>query len=404
MSNDKLRISNSGALEHSPLGPSAGERWLNCTASVLWTQGMPDSPSIYAAEGNFGHNISEYCRIKNVPAKEYIGFTQTIDGFTFTCDAAFADAIQEFLDYVNSFDCEPPGVFVESRVSYSGWVKYGFGTLDDGRICPGSAPEKNLIAVTDLKMGTGIKVYAENNTQLKLYGLGMYQELGWLYDIEGFMLNISQPRLEHLDEWWISTPDLLKWAEEEVVPAARAAVTGEGATFSAGKWCQFCPGKNICKHRAESMQKDYDEKAANTLTESDLGPIYGKLGGIRKWCDDVEQSCQQHVQAGAQLIGPDNLPLKMVEGRSNRVWEDAEEAEKTLRSTRKFKVSELFKKTLIGIPVAEKVLGKNNPVLTPLIKKPKGKPVLVLGSDPREPINNLADEIDDLEEEEQFIP
>jgi len=388
-------------LEHSPLGPSAGKRWINCTASVLYTKDMPDTTSIFAAEGTFGHNISEYCRAENVPAVKYIGHTETIDGYTFTCDAAFADAIQVFLDYVNSFDGD---AFFELRVHYDFWVELGFGTSDDIRI--GINTDEGICTITDLKMGKGVKEFAVDNTQLRLYGLGVIQELGHLYEIDTFQLNICQPRLDHIDEWTIPASEIIEWAETTAKPQSIIAITGEGAEFKPGDWCRFCPGKLDCNARTQwvhnQMSDEMDEVIdVNTMSLAELGDSFANLGTIRSWCNDIEESCMTKVQGGQEVIGPDELPLKMVSGRSNRTWRNDGAAEKMMRASKKFKkVADMFTQKLIGIPAAEKVMGKKNEDLLAEVIKPAGKAVLVLGSDPREVYQANTDEMEDLDDDD----
>ena len=399
------------AMAHSPLGASGSERWLHCTSSVLWTWDMHEDPSKFAAEGTFGHNISEYCRIENRPARDYIGHQETIDGFTFTCDAAFADAVQVFIDYVSQF---PGEAFYELRVNYDDWVKYGFGTCDDIRLVPKKDGKFKLV-VTDLKMGEGIQVYAKDNPQLMLYALGAIQELGMFYDIDEIQLNICQPRLDHLDEWTVPYDDLMAFGEL-AKQKGKIALSGEGE-FVAGSWCtkNFCRGRHICKTRASQMadlldaemddEEGIDEDTVvdpNTISNTLLGKLYSSIDFIRGVLNGIEERAGALVQAGEEVLGSDGLPLKYVSGRANRAYIDKEVAEKKLKGTRKIPKDVLYKTTLAGIPAMEKVLGKNHPFFEldgkkAIIHKPKGKPVLVLGSDPREPIKTVDDEIDELD-------
>ncbi len=54
-------------------------------------------------------------------------------------------------------------------MDYSRWAKQGFGTADALIIA------NNTIEVIDLKYGKGVKVDAQNNPQLMLYGLGAFR-------------------------------------------------------------------------------------------------------------------------------------------------------------------------------------------------------------------------------------
>ena len=61
---------------------------------------------------------------------------------------------------------------------------------------------------------------------------------------------IFQPRLANISEFSISKSDLLAWAADTLVPAAKLAHAGEGE-FCAGAHCQFCKIKATCRKRAE---------------------------------------------------------------------------------------------------------------------------------------------------------
>ena len=47
--------------QHALLSPSSAHRWLACAASVAASQGIPDTPSVHAAEGTHAHDIAAMC-------------------------------------------------------------------------------------------------------------------------------------------------------------------------------------------------------------------------------------------------------------------------------------------------------------------------------------------------------
>ena len=106
------------------------------------------------------------------------------------------DHVQTYLDYVRSI---PGELLVEQRLDLTPWVPEAFGTadaviLDDG-ICH----------IVDLKYGKGVRVDAEENTQLMLYALGAYHAYDAIYGpITKFVLHIAQPRLNHFDRWEVA--------------------------------------------------------------------------------------------------------------------------------------------------------------------------------------------------------
>ena len=386
---------------HSPLGPSAAERWLNCPGSVLLTRDIPDHSSDFANEGTAAHTLSEWCRNEQTPAKHYKGMeinVKTEDGIkVFKIDAEMINKVQEFLNYVNQFGGD---AFYELRAVFDHWVPGGFGTADDVRIQDG------VCVVTDLKYGKGVQVYAEDNPQTKLYALGTYQQLRHLYDFDRFQLNIHQPRLDHIDEWEISLPELLVWAEDVVKPVAAIAMK-PGAPIVPGVWCQFCKIKTTCKVRAEAVLETVVEDFVNldaingsevlqsaVLTNDQMAHILPKLDMIKAWCTDLEVRAVREILQGHQ-VGD----YKLVEGRSNRKWRDESNAEAALREC-KLKVSEIFKSTLISPTEAEKLLGKKHPVIISQVIKPRGKPKLAPGSDKRPAmVISAEDEFADLDGE-----
>ena len=383
-------------LAHSPLGPSSAERWINCPGSVNATRGIADTSSEYAAEGTFAHSIAEMARQANKPAKTYIGHKGSVDGFDFECDADMAQHVQYFIDYVNQWDADEN--LNESRVKYDSWVDEGFGTLDAALLNDGQ------VIICDLKYGKGIQVYAEDNFQLKLYALGIFQEYGSLYEIESFRLCVVQPRIDWIDEWEISTEELLTWAEEVVEPAADEAAT-DTARFRAGSWCQWCKIRQTCRTRADTIKATLLDELGeitdpNEVSESELGEYMDMLPLIKQWCSDIAERTEALVLAGHEIIGSDGLPYKMVAGRGSRAWRDEAEVEKAMRNY-KVKVSDMFVSKLVSPAQAEKLksIGKNHPIMKKYVVNKTGKPALVPGSDKREPFKPGADEMDSYDDE-----
>lgn len=382
---------------HSPLGPSAAYRWLNCPGSVRATAGIIDKSSIYAAEGNFAHDISELARQEGRPAKDYIGHKATVAGFEFECDAEMAQHIQMFLDYEAQFEADER--LNEVKVRYDAWVEDGFGTLDAGLLNDGTC------IIIDLKYGKGIQVYAENNEQMKLYALGVYQEYFELYDIQKFKLAIMQPRLNHIDEWEISAEELLVWAEETVEPAADLAMS-EDAPFKAGDWCDknFCKIKHSCVTRTQAYKEMMLDEISDIrdpveMGNEELGELAGLIPLMQKWAKDVMEHVEKLVLAGEEIIGSDGLPYKMVAGRGIRKWRDEAEAEKAMRAY-KIKVGDMYTKKLVSPAQAEKLasIGKGHPIIEKHCVKSHGKPALVPGSDKRPAYKVSADEMDEIDD------
>jgi Protein of unknown function (DUF2800) len=399
--------------EHSPLGPSSSKRGINCSGSIKASKGATEDESPYAAEGTALHYLSELCRNQNEKALCWIGHKFKVGKFTFEVDQEFADTAQAFVDWC----AEQPGKpLTEQRVDYSGYFpastikEFGpaFGTLDDARLLT------KVCYITDFKGGKGIQEYAEENTQLLLQALGVYEAFNWIYDFEGFQLQICQPRLNHFDSWYISVADLLTWAGNTI--PAWGLRAEEGTQFKAGSWCRFCRIRKKCAVRAnagvqamleQGEFEDLDQlevhalrarNAGHMITTEELVKILPSLDIFKAWIKDMEKRAVSELIAGDKTL---REHYKLVEGRSNRKWkgsvEDIENAMPPEGPT-------LYEKPeMKSVSVLEKELGKKGfaELFGKFVDKPHGKPKLVPASDKRAEITGQAlVEFDNLDDEE----
>ena len=236
--------------EHSRLGPSSAERWIECPASVRATAGIADEGSSFAIEGTAAHAVAEACEANGVRGEHYLGWTVRVrrgDKHTdVECGQEMVDGVNMFLEYVDEF---PGESLNESRVDYPLIIEGGFGTMDRAKI----EPDGKRVHVFDLKYGKGVPVDATDNPQLKLYALGMDHTFGWMSEeTEQYVVHVVQPRLDNISSWAVSREELLQWGGEVAARQARKAVDGNGE-FKAGKWCTFCKIKATCMVRASSV-------------------------------------------------------------------------------------------------------------------------------------------------------
>lgn len=410
--------------DHSPLGPSSGERWIHCAWSVLATRGLVDPGSDFALEGTAAHGLSEHCRRTNLPAQNFLGWTMRVQtGETyrdFTVTQEMVDAVTDYIDWVDEVIGDD---LIEERVHYEEYVPKGFGKLDAARMLPG------LGVVTDFKFGKGIQVYAKDHTQTKIYALGIYLKYNWLYDFKKFVLRIAQPRLDHMDEWEISVEDLLKWAEEVLKPAAARVLAGD-KTVKAGEWCQFCKIKLTCETRAKSLMTELvgDEfenlEEAVTKTETltidslrdreHVATLLKAADRIVKFFKSLKVFAMKELQQG-NAVGD----YKLVQGRAKRIYAVPEEAAVHRLIQAGLPETQAYKTVAITPPAAEKILGKEifapakdatarKPAKPPgrlfgLVRTLDGKPTLAPGSDSRPALAHVdPSDFENLDEEEDF--
>lgn len=338
---------------HALLSASGSSRWMNCPGSVRLTRDMPEETSPFAQEGTVAHDIAEKILRGEAELDDYPDHQQL---------SRYIDFIAE--QYDTSMDSI---LFIEERLSYTDWVPDGFGTSDATIINPAD----KSIHIVDLKWGKGVQVFADNNSQMRLYALGALQRFMFEYELETVHMTIVQPRLDHIDTDTISVNALLKFGEE-VKLAARMALMDDAPTIPSPKACQWCKAKTRCRARALDMLSNgtSDNPLLSNEELSDLLPLAKDL---EKWAKDLQAYMLEMAMEGETIRGH-----KLVEGRSVRRWTDnaAEVLAEAVEDSEK-----LYEKKLLGIGAIEKLVGKK--LVNEVTTKPAGKPALVPSTDKR---------------------
>lgn len=405
---------------HAKLSASGSHRWINCPGSIEAEEGYEDTTSDHAKEGSVAHFLAEMALVHEKPAEFWKGqkvFVYKDNGDikalmtashkvtaeeealydVFEINDEMCGYVQEYVDYVRSHIDENSDATFEMRVDFSPWTAPGqFGTADAIII------NGEKVVVVDLKYGKGNKVFVEENSQARLYALGVIEDLGMVYDLKEIKLVIHQPRLDHVDEEEMTVEDLLKWGKS-IKTKAKAALK-PGAKRVAGELqCKWCKAKADCPELAklalETAAKEFEEsvfkiKDVDTLDIETKVEIYKRRDLIAGFLDAVSISLHEEIKHGGEVPG-----FKLVEGRSNRVWKNEEEVEKLLNKLEELKPDDIYTKKLNGPAPIEKILGKEHEIIVEHVTKPEGKPTLVPEADKREAlIFNPAEEFDGVEE------
>ena len=368
--------------DHAPLSPSSSERWINCTASAKHNVGS-DTGSTYAQQGTDAHALCEY-KVKKALGYKMCDPTPDLefnDEEMEECATAYCEFIIEVVQAAKE-SCPDPLVLVEQRLDFTRWVAESFGTADCICVADGT------MTVVDFKYGLGVLVDAENNSQMQMYALGALNIFESLYDIQTIRMIIFQPRRDNISTAEITKEELLRWADEILVPAAALAANGDG-DYKAGKHCRFCRIRATCRKRAEYnlQMAQYDFAVPDTLADDEISMILDRADTFIGWVNDVKSYALE------QAIGGKNYPgFKIVEGRSNRRYTDSDAVASVVTEAG----FDPYEHKLMGVTAMTKMLGtkKFNTLLDALIEKPKGKPTLVPESDKRP-----AWTIDDFKEE-----
>lgn len=374
---------------HALLSASGAKKWMNCTASARLEEQLPEKPSEYASEGTLAHEI---CELKL--RKEYTETSMSSRAFTTRFNKLKKhDQYQKEMDgftdiYVNYINLltynfpTQPYVAIEKKIDYSNYAPEGFGTADCVII------HQDTCYVIDFKYGKGIKVYADNNPQMMLYGLGVLNDYGYIYNIQKVVLVVVQPRLDSISEWEVAADDLRTWGKIEVKPAAELAFKGEGGC-NQGEWCDscFCNASALCSHRRdENMElEEYIDPISGKLpepkllTNEEVGAIIARAQFLAKWVKKLESFALSELVKGNAVPG-----WKIVEGRSNRAFADQDGALENLIKSG-YDESVLYNKVPLSLSGLESLLTKEeyNTLLAPYVTKPHGAPTLAVESDKR---------------------
>ena len=371
--------------KHSLLSPSSSHRWLNCPPSLRLSQQYEDTTSDYALEGTDAHSLCEY-KLKSalgIKAKDPTANLTYYNEEMEECATGYATYILELLEDAKT-KCSDPLILIEQRIDYSKYAKDGFGTGDCIIV------SDNILHVIDYKHGTGILVDSNDNSQMKLYGLGALELFDGIYDIETVSMTIYQPRRNNISTFTLSKDELYKWANEILKPTAKLALEGEGK-YKCGDWCIFCKVKNECRARAEYNMElaKYEFKLPPLLEDEDIEEILENIDGLISWASDIKEYALHAALRGKQWQG-----FKLVEGRSNRKYTDEDAVAKIV----KFSGYDPYEHKVKGITAMEKTLGKSkfSELLSELVEKPSGKPTLVPDSDKRPAMNTAINDFKEI--------
>lgn len=377
---------------HALLSASGAVRWLACTPSARLEDEIEDVSSEAAKEGTFAHELAEVELRKALGerARRPRGYADS-PYYAPEMEGYLTEYVTAVMERVSAHRAVSPDalILIEDRLDFGLWVPEGFGTGDVVIV------SDLAIEVIDLKYGKGVRVDAQGNPQLRLYGLAALHAYDQFFDADQVIMTIVQPRLDHISSETMEASELFRWADEFVVPRARLAFEGRGE-FAPGEHCRFCKIAPSCKARAEQNLKlaKYEFAEPATLTIEEIADILGRVDELVKWANDVKGYALEQVRDhGAEIPG-----WKLVEGRSNRKYADEDQAAAALIEAG-YEPDQIYKpKALNTITAIEKLMGKKRflEVLGDAVIKPQGQPTLVPETDKRPAISSAQSAADDF--------
>lgn len=362
---------------HAVLSASSSSRWLKCPPSAVAATMYPNTGTEFTKEGTLAHEVAEIVVRRWLEEQAVVVGLLLPDGSEPTqemiqCAEAYRDYIQELITDDNAV------VLLEQRLDFSPWVPDGFGTGDCIII------QGNRLDVVDYKYGKGVQVSAENNSQMRLYGLGALNDYGIVYNIQEVGMHIFQPRLNNISISVLTVDELMAWGEE-VAPIAELAAQGKG-DYCSGEHCRFCPHAGSCPTLSADCMKVVNlgggKAAVPTMAPWMIADILKQESMISGWLKAVKERALSQMLSGEEIPG-----FKVVEGRGSREW-DSEEAVCLILDAAGYSYEDYTTKPELLSPYQlEKSIGKKKVVELLngcLVTKP-GNPTIAPATDKRQP-------------------
>jgi hypothetical protein len=378
--------------KHATLSPSSAERWIECPATVRLTASLDrgdDGSSEYAEEGTRAHTLAE------MEAALFFGLITQKDhrvrrtAWLKTAEQ-HGDDVEEMERHVRVYVSllsdimagmeAGTTIYLERRLQTG--VPGCWGTGDAVLVSP------DVIRIVDFKYGQGVSVYAEDNPQLRLYGLGALEMFdGVLGDAETVGMTICQPRTGSITHEFMDANDLRDWREKVVLPAARETQHPDARFGPSETACRWCPAAGVCKPRMQHIaERDFGNP--NLLDPAGLADAFRSLSEIRDWCAAVEKEAL--FQAYSESVP---LPgLKIILAGGKRSIPDPHSAIEVLVAAG-FKREQVSRESMKTLGDLERLVGKNRlpEVLGDLLVKGRGNPALVNENDPRPAIDLISE-------------
>jgi hypothetical protein len=209
--------------------------------------------------------------------------------------------------------------------------------------------------VIDYKYGKGVAVYAKDNPQMKLYGLGALNDFGFAYDVETIRLHIFQPRMNNVSTDEINVADLLDWADKTVKPTAEKAAKSKG-NYTPGEHCRFCPHAGRCRKLTQVCTETFtthgQKASVEVLAPWEVAEVLRQESLISLWLKRVKEQALTTLMNGGEVPG-----YKVVAGRGSRGWADDLEVAAELKKNG-YTQEEITETKLLSVAAMEKALGK----------------------------------------------
>ena len=326
-------------VKHSYFGASSSERWITCPGSVtLWAKApKTGGSSAFANGGTAAHELAEKSLLSRRMPINFYGETILVEGTAFVVDNEMVEAVTMYVNEVLKVASKKhnPGIRDSYHIETKFNLRWFSGRDDMFGTCDACVPDtaNRTIHVFDLKYGAGKPVYAENNTQLMYYALGILGKFG-KQNFDEAVLHIVQPRCEEsgVSEWRVSIEALIDWGNNTLMAAVDRALSENPPYHPTPSACRWCNGKPMCKAYADSLsvtdvamyeQKEIVLPPVEMLSDAQIARILEVLPMVKSYMTSVGEYALARALDGNVVPG-----YKLVRGRKgNRKWGDEKSVE-----------------------------------------------------------------------------
>ena len=391
---------------HAFLSASGAPAYMLCHAKPLMEIGLPDVTSAYAKEGTAAHALLEYCLQNGLYPEKLIHNDIMVHGKPsgYFVTEEMAENINITLDLINAI---PGKMYPEQRLDIS------MITGEDG--AKGTADVvivgADTITVVDLKYGMGDRIDAVDNEQLLIYGAAAIEHYDVTGDIKTLRMIISQPRLNHVSEWVLTTKELDVWLAKICNVTGAILDARENGTMLPAvpgvKQCKYCKAKMHCNTYnntvVSTVSGDFEDLTDKSLAQKvemsianvrqiddkSLADAYDALDLIDSWVSAVKTEVYNRLKA--DRFNDDRY--KLVLGRQgNRKYKD--EAVFVREALAVNPELDLYDEKLKSVASLEKLWKKDKQLMAALnrnVVRAEAGVTVAHKSDKRDAINTMLD-------------
>lgn len=315
--------------EHADLSASGSSRWMNCPGSTVLEAGEPNEDNAYSTEGTLAHALAAHCFEKGIDADGVLFLDmpdrKTGKVVTTIVDMDMREYVQEYLDFVRE-RAVGHKLMVEQRLDMS-WLtgeKDAKGTADTVLI----SKDGDTIRIFDLKYGFN-EVDANDNSQLRIYGLCAADVFSAAGDFETYELGIFQPRIGNIDSEVITAEEMKAFEKKVRAAVARVREAQKSNSLDGflktGAHCKWCRAAAKCPKLTQEVKEatliDFEDETQTELIDPvNLAKAGSKLALVEGWMRNVRAKIEAELFSGRDVKG-----WKLVEGKKgNRKFIDEE--------------------------------------------------------------------------------